>query len=443
MSQQYSAEGTSTDVLSVGEAFSAMKLQKAHVAAGLVLFMTFVVESWEQVGLVYVSGLISKDFGVGLAQVGTALGAVALGMVPGALLWAVVVEKRGRKFVSIASLLLYCALALAAAFSTSFQLFVVLRFLSGVAFGGVYAVTFPYFMELLPTKYRGQGAVGLSIGFPVGTLLCIAVSQGFGGFSWRVVAAVAAIAGLWAIAVWKWVPESPYWLVKRGRDREARRILGNFGVTVPDGTKLILDPTAAQTDEPAATRKKTVKLLVLVVITSFTFSWAYWGLQSWLPIMLQHKGLSVSGSLGFVALSQLVAIPGYLIAAWATRRYGRRWVFWVFAVFSGVGALIFGAANGIVQLYIGNFVLAFFSLGAWGVWNTWSGEVMPTRIRGAGYSTSTSAILLAQAVCVPVVGMMMDHGFSSIVTMGSLVVFMLIAIVATFGLRETEGRELR
>ena len=180
MSQQSSAPNTKAESLSVGEAFSAMRLRKAHVVAGLVLFMTFVVESWEQVGLVYVSGFISEDFGVGLTQVGTALGAVALGMVPGALLWAILVEKKGRKFVSIASLLSYCVLALIAAFAPSFSVFVVLRFLSGVAFGGVYAVTFPYFMELLPTKYRGQGAVALSIGFPLGMLLCIAVSQSFG-----------------------------------------------------------------------------------------------------------------------------------------------------------------------------------------------------------------------------------------------------------------------
>lgn len=441
MSQQSSAPNTKAESLSVGEAFSAMRLRKAHVVAGLVLFMTFVVESWEQVGLVYVSGFISEDFGVGLTQVGTALGAVALGMVPGALLWAILVEKKGRKFVSIASLLSYCVLALIAAFAPSFSVFVVLRFLSGVAFGGVYAVTFPYFMELLPTKFRGQGAVALSIGFPLGMLLCIAVSQSFGEISWRVVAAVAAVAGLWAFAVWRWVPESPYWLVKKGRTAEARTILGDFGVDIPAGTQLVLD--APDDDRSAIKKVRTAPLLTLIILTSFTFSWAYWGLQSWLPVLLQDKGLSVSGSLGFVALSQLVAVPGYLIAAWATRRFGRRWIFWIFAVFSGVGALIFGAATGNTQLYIGNFVLAFFSLGAWGVWNTWSGEVMPTKIRGAGYSASTSAILLAQAVSVPVVGMMMDRGLSSLLTMGSLVVFMLIAVVATLRLPETEGRELR
>lgn len=441
MSQQFSTRSTDAKEVSVGEAFSAMKLRRAHIVAGLVLFMTFVVESWEQVGLVYVSGFISEDFGVGLGQVGTALGAVALGMVPGALLWAAVVERKGRKFVSIASLLLYCVLALGAAFAPTFAIFVVLRFLSGLAFGGVYAVTFPYFMELLPTKYRGQGAVGLSIGFPIGTLLCIAVSQAFGDISWRVVAAVAAIAGLWAIAVWKWVPESPYWLVKKGRDDDARSVLSDFGVEVEPETRLVLDAPAH--DHSAVRRMKTAPLLVLILLTSFTFSWAYWGLQSWLPVILQDKGLSVSSSLGFVAISQLVAIPGYLVAAWATRRFGRRWIFWIFAVFSGVGALIFGAATGNVQLYIGNFVLAFFSLGAWGVWNTWSGEVMPTKIRGAGYSASTSAILLAQAVSVPVVGMMMDHGLSALITMGSLAMFMIIAVVTTFGLPETEGRELQ
>lgn len=439
----YPPPAAAQPLLTVGEAFSGMRMRRAHLVAGSVLFITFVIEAWEQVGLVYVSDLLSEDFGVGLTEVGTALAAVAFGMVPGTLLWALLMDRLGRKRVTIISLLAYCALAVASVLMPTFDLFVLMRFLSGIAFGGVYAVTFPFFMELLPTRWRGQGAVALSIGFPVGTLMCIGVSHLLGDLGWRIVALVAALAGLWAIAVWRWVPESPYWLMKRGREQEARAVIAGFGLEVPAGTRLVVDDDSDQTRADSVPAMRLLPLLSLILVASFAFSWAYWALQSWLPVLLQDKGLSVSASLGFVAISQLVAVPGYLLAAWATSRLGRRWVFVIFSLMSVVGALVFGTATGNAQLYTGNLVLAFFSLGAWGIWNTWSGEVLPTRVRAAGYSAASAAILLAQSLSVPVVGFMMDSGWSTALTIGSIAVFMVVAVISALGLPETEGKALR
>lgn len=445
----------------VGSAFTDMPLTRSHLLFGSILFITYIIEAWEQVGLVYVSNLISDDFGVSLAQVGTALGVVALGMVPGTMLWAGVVERLGKKNVSILSLTLYGLFSLAAACSPHFGLFIVLRFLSGMAFGGVYSVTFPYFMELLPLKRRGQATVALSMGFPVGTLLCIAVSLLFGSTTWRIVALIAAFAAVWAVAVWKWLPESPYWLVKRGRQDEAKAVLHDLGAEIPPDQELILDPDDADqvddinasngtepADDPTAAVKTVVKmnttwLMTLILVISFCYNWGYWGLQSWLPVLLQDKGLSVSGSLGFVALSQLFAVPGYLLAAWSTKRFGRRWVFFTFAVGATIGALLFGTANGSFQMYLGNIMFSFFILGSWGIWNTWSGEALPTKIRGVGYAASTAALLLSSAVAVPVVGAMMDAGWSSGLVVGSIAVFMAVAVVLSFWMPETEGRTLR
>nr|BFF08152.1 hypothetical protein GCM10023233_31210 [Brevibacterium otitidis] len=84
-----------------------MRLQRAHAVVGVVLFITFVIEAWEQVGLIYVSQYLAEDFKISMAQVGTALGAVALGMVPGTLLWGALVERLGKKRVSVLSLSLY------------------------------------------------------------------------------------------------------------------------------------------------------------------------------------------------------------------------------------------------------------------------------------------------------------------------------------------------
>lgn len=150
----------------------------------------------------------------------------------------------------------------------------------------------------------------------------------------------------------------------------------------------------------------------------------------------------MSGALWFVAVTQLVSIPGYLLAAWLTRRQGRRRVFLWFVFASAIGGTLFGLADSAGQMYAGNLILAFFALGAWGIWNTWSGEILPTSLRGVGYAWVTSAILLANTVSVPVIGAMMDHGVPSSLTIGSIMVFLVIALVSVTPLPETEGRAL-
>lgn len=427
--------------VSVGDVCDRMRLTRAHLIAGAVLFFTFVIEAWEQVGLVYVSTGIADDFGVDNTRLGWALSAVAFGMVPGALLWGAVIDRLGRRKVTVLSLLLYAGLALLAGVSPQFWMFLALRFLSGMAFGGVYSVTFPYFLELLPTRWRGQGAVALSIGFPVGTLLCILVSQTLGTVSWRAVAIVAALAGLWALAVLRWVPESPYWLARQDRHAEAAQVLRRLGAGIAEDTRFRVDQEGGGSRR-GLLRGRVRRNFLLLLVVSFTFSWGYWGLQTWLPVLLQGRGMSVSGALWFVAVTQLVSVPGYLLAAWLTRRQGRKRVFLWFVFASAAGGVLFGVAANAGQMYAGNLVLAFFSLGAWGIWNTWAGEALPTSLRGLGYAWVTSAILLANTVSVPVIGALMDHGVASFAVIGSIVAFLVVALLAVLPLPETEGRAL-
>lgn len=428
--------------LTVGDHFDRMPVNRTGIIAGLALFVAFVIEAWEQVGLIYVADGITAEFGIDNTQLGYALSAVAFGMVPGALLWGTLIDRLGRRRVAVYSLLLYAVVALLAGISPVFWMFVLLRFLSGVAFAGVYTVTFPYFIELLPTRWRGTGAVGLSIGFPIGTLLCIAVSQTAGQLGWRIVAVIAALAGLWAMVVRRWVPESPYWLARQGRHDDAARVLRSLGADVADGTRFAVDDTGQGGRMRALLRAPVRRRFLLLVLVSFTFSWGYWGLQTWLPALLQGRGLSLSSALSFVAITQLVSIPGYLLAAWLTRRWGRKLVFVSFALAAVVGGLLFGFATDDLQMYLGNLVLAFFSLGAWGIWNTWSGEVLPTGLRGLGYAWSTSAILLASTISIPVIGALMDGGGSAALILGSITAALVLALLTVLPLPETEGRAL-
>ncbi|MGW6494947.1 MFS transporter [Nonomuraea angiospora] len=424
----------------IGAAFDRMPFTRRHVLIALALFIAFVIESWEQLALVYVSGDLGTAFGIDEAGVGVVLSAVAFGMIPGVLVWGPVADRAGRKPVAFWSLLAYGVIALASAFAPNLAVLVTLRVASGLALAGVYTITFPYFLELLPTRSRGRAAVYLSIGWPIGMLAAIGASTTLGGLGWHVVVIASAAAGLWAFAIRAWVPESPYWLAARGRQEEARAVLRALNSPDAEATFTVASERVGRPLD--LFRGGLARITVVMLLLNFVFNWGYWGLQTWLPTLLQQKGLTLSASLGFAALSALMMIPGYVSASLLTGRFGRKKVFLVYVVAAVLGGLWFATATSTTGLYLGNFVLSFFSLGAWGVWNTWNGEFYPTALRGTGYSWATAAQLVATTVAPSAVGALLAHATGFTATMLVINAFMVATALLAVPLPETEGREL-
>ncbi|MEU1725096.1 MFS transporter [Actinomadura sp. ATCC 39365] len=437
---------TATDAptLPIGAAFDRMPFSRRHVLIALALFIAFVIESWEQLALVYVAGDLGPAFGIDEAGIGVVLSAVAFGMIPGVLVWGPLADRVGRRPTAFWSLLAYGVIALASAFAPNMATLVALRVGSGLALAGIYTITFPLFLELLPTRHRGRAAVYLSIGWPIGMLAAIAASVTLGGLGWHVVVIASAAAGLWAFAIRAWVPESPYWLAARGRQEEARAVLRVLGSPDAEATFTVAGTVASErAGNPLDLfRGRLARITVLMLLLNFVFNWGYWGLQTWLPTLLQAKGLSLSASLGFAALSALMMIPGYVSASLLTGRFGRKKVFLFYVVAAVLGGLWFATASSLTGLYLGNFVLSFFSLGAWGVWNTWNGEFYPTALRGTGYSWATASQLVATTVAPSAVGALLAHATGFTATMLVINAFMVATALLAMPLPETEGREL-
>jgi putative MFS transporter len=431
-----------SETLPVGAWFERMPFGRVHVLAACALFIAFVIESWEQLALVYVTDSLGSAFHIDQGRIGWVLSAVALGMIPGSLVWGPVSDRIGRRKVCLWSLASYGVVAAASAFSPNFATLMLLRVLSGVALAGIYTVTFPYFLELLPVRLRGRAAVYLSIGWPIGVLAAVGVTQALGSMGWHVVALASALAGLWVFAIRAWVPESPYWLAGQGRHDEAAAVLRRLGADVPAGTRFSVEAKESAGNPLALFRGPLLRVTLLMLVLNFAFNWGYWGLQTWLPTLLQNKGLTMSSSLGFVALSAVFMIPGYVSASWLTGRYGRKRVFLPYVAGAALSGIGFAYSQNLTELYAANFALAFFSLGAWGVWNTWNGEFYPTALRGTGYSWATAAQLVSTSLAPSVVGYLLARSTSFSTTVLFITAFLVLTLIVAVPLPETEGRDL-
>jgi putative MFS transporter len=438
------SEQTSMESKNVGQWFEEMPLTRAHWIAGLTLFFSFVIESWEMMIIIFNSGSVGAEFNLGTAEIGQLIGAMFIGMIPGALIWGKLVDRLGRKTSLVLSLALYWPLPLLSAFATSFETLMWLRGIGGLVLSGALVVTFPYFEELVPVRSRGRATVYLSAGWPLGVLAAIGVTTLFIDLGWRWAIGFSALSGLWAIVVYKLVPESPYWLSEKGRTAEAEAAISRLstGLVTAKVKPMVL---AAHRDGKASFfdifRAGSIRITLLQSIINFCFSWGYWALTSWMPLLLAKKGLSAPQGLSFMALSALFMFPGYIAASYLTGKYGRKKVMTAFVFVAALTG--FGLANSatLFQMYAWNFTLSFFSLGAWGVWNTWLGEIYTTDTRGAGVAWGISAQRIANAIAPITIGAMLTTS-SFLQTVTFISAFLAATFVGALFLPETEGRVL-
>jgi len=429
---------------SVGEVFEQLTFTREHLKFGLLLFITFVIEAWVLMVIVYCGTSIREEFSIDTVELGHLISAIFIGMGIGALFWGKISNRIGRKRTLIWSLALYGMISMASAFAPDYTTLYALRLAAGMAAVGIMVVIIVYFVELLPMRVRGPATVLLSAGWPVGMLVAIACSHLLMDQGWRWIIAVSSLSGLWALVIWRWMPESPYWLAGANRQAQARMVLQHLSAgQLVLSERLHLNVDAVEhAGILHVLRGKYLRITLIQFMINFLFSWGYWGLQTWLPTLLQERGLSLPGSYGFIALSAVFMIPGYLSAGWATQRLGRKPVMVTYVTLAALSGLVFALSQDLILLYTSNFAMSFFNQGAWGVWNTWKSELYDTRARTPAYSLAILAQRITNIIAPIVIGMLVAAGAGFMLIIGFIDMFIALTVILALMLPETEGQRI-
>jgi len=169
------------------------------------------------------------------------LGAAALaGLFFGSLLTGVVADRYGRRFIFGYDMLVAAAISVAQYFASEPWQLLMLRFMLGMVLGADYVVSKSLLIELSPIRFRGRllsimaiaWAAGYSFSYVVGFLF-----RDLGPDAWRYMLLVSAGPAICIFLFRLGVPESPLWLMKRGRTEEATRIVSaklGQGIALPE-----------------------------------------------------------------------------------------------------------------------------------------------------------------------------------------------------------------
>ncbi|MBO0681590.1 MAG: sugar porter family MFS transporter, partial [Candidatus Dormibacteraeota bacterium] len=161
---------------------------------------------------------LTEEWVVAALLAGTIVGAAAAGPL---------VDAIGRRWSLIVCAVDYVAAAIFLALSTSYPWLIVGRVWLGLAVGAASMIVPLYLGELAPPRVRG-GVVTLNqLAITVGIFVAYLVDFGFSGVpaGWRWMFALGAVPGAVLFAAMLLAPESPRWLVSRGREEDARRVV--------------------------------------------------------------------------------------------------------------------------------------------------------------------------------------------------------------------------
>ncbi len=182
------------------------------------------------IGLIsFVMPVLVSAWKLAPGQVGLVFSAGFAGLAIGAALFGWLAERYGRVPILTVTILMLAVCGVGCALSTNYETLVSFRFLQGIALGGELPIAVTYVTELMKSAKRGQLTamyqIAASLGFlaaAYGSYLIIPT------FGWQAMFYIGAAPALLTIPIRRLVPESPRWLVRRGRVAEAERIVAEI-----------------------------------------------------------------------------------------------------------------------------------------------------------------------------------------------------------------------
>ena len=314
----------------------------------------------------------------------------SVGIMVGALISGPAGDRLGRKPVLIASLVFLAVSSIACVFATSISELIGWRFLTGIGIGGIMPATVALTSDYVPERLRAPIVMVIFTGNPLGGFLGgQVIAQLLPHFGWPVIFWLGGLLPLALIPVMLfWLPESPRFLLARGRmTTRTERLLQTLNIEpagAADGTAHVVDVTSGN---PVAGlfRDGLAATTVLVWILYFANLLSIYLISYWLPTVLNLSGLTPADSVFAASLMSAGPLVSVFAMAPLSRHFGPQRVL---AVMLSTGVLVIGVV-GLANpphdlLLLAIFLMGCCTVGSMTGINGMTAALYPARVRTTG-----------------------------------------------------------
>jgi MFS transporter, putative metabolite:H+ symporter len=432
---------------------------RKHWAIAVLLSTGTFFDAFDSLIIGSVLAVIVTSLGITIQAAGILISAAFAGQLLGALVAGVLSELVGRRLVLLGTLLIFGLMALVCAFAQDLNQLYVARIIQGFGLGAEVPIAGALFNEFVRGRTRGL-VVGLyenafNLAVNIAPLIALIVYGLVGNdLGWRVLFGIGALP-LFATFIRRSVlPESPRWLVQKGRVTEAEAVVASFEAEARRAGQPLPEPVVKPLTLPKRTnffelfggiyRQRTIQVW-LQWFCAYSVS-SYGAL---LPALYVAGGLQVSQALTVQVVANAINFAYSFFMIPQFDRWGRKPLFiagfGAAAVALLTGAFVVGVL-GIKDWYVLAIVAAVVTMGALpstlGLY-IYTPELYPTRMRAWGTAAATSMNRLAQTVGPALAGILIASAFGIAAVFALNGVIALIGVVSVLWLGiETKGRVL-
>ena len=404
-----------------------------HFSIRMLIFIgiAMIFDGYDYMIVSFTMPQITQEMELGLMATGSLASFSLLGMLIGGFLAGYLADRLGRKHVMNISIMIYAILTMPIFFVHTYDAFALCRIFSGVGVGAVIPLSVTIISEYAPAKYRGTFVTltktFMMLGWVIAGLVAMYVVPNFG---WRLCFLIGGFPFIYGIIMYLLVPESVQWLLSKGRDDEAMKIVNQInakldnpkegGYTIDEIAVVVPEKNKGQLKQVVS--KKYLKVTIGIWLVAFTTCALSYGLTNWMPTVLVQNGYSVTASYAYTTLMNALGCIGAITAGVAADKLGRLRAAYIAFALAAV-AVIFMAVAGMGGMIIPACIIMGFAIN----WAYMSPapitiEAYPTDIRATAQACVTTVARIGGLITPMVIGGALQSG-SAFTTV--LVVFLI------------------
>ncbi|MFA6412466.1 MAG: MFS transporter [Syntrophales bacterium] len=322
-------------------------------------FVTYLFDSYDLMVLAIAMPVLLKVLNMTLPEGGLLGSATMLGAMAGSVLFGLIAENYGRRFALLLALV-WLGIGMGVVyFMDSWTHWLVLRFMTGIAIGGIWGPCAALIAEHWSPEYRGRAASFVFSSFAIGAVVASLVGRLVLHIEWQWLFVAGTVSIPAALLVRRLVPPDP---VRSGS------AYGNHGKS-RIGIGAIFEGGLA----------KTTFLATLVSIVNLA---GYWGAAFWIPTFLtKERGLSLTTMAGFSFVMYLGMFLGFQFFGMLADRIGRRRAMIASFVTVAAAVAVYIVVRSPMFLFWWGIMVGFGLCGSGGVLGAYYAELFPERIR--------------------------------------------------------------
>jgi putative MFS transporter len=345
-------------------------------------------------------------------------------------------------------------------FMPAFQWNLVMCFLMGMSAGGMLPIVYALMAESVPAKRRGwlvvlHGGMGTVGGYLAASGLAALLVPHFG---WRIMWFLGLPTGALVLLLNRWIPESPRFLLERGRVKDAEKVMERYGVVLEKDddadTETITAPVTHRSGSHLAGlgrlfRPPYISHTLTVGLYGLGWGLVNWGFLTFLPTILEDQGIESSAASALLFWSALIAVPGTVLVAYLYGLWSSKKSMVLYAALTSLTLVGFavvgptGAAGN--QMVLGALVILLLvsSGGVISMLSPYTAEVYPTELRGTGSGLAAGSSKLGGILGPPIAAgvLAIAPGFAAPALVVAAPMAVAAVVLGTKGI-ETRGRRL-